>query len=238
MKNWLAAGPAKRAMEQRILVWSVVWIGAVIVLITTRVFSRWGDVGHLGIGLGMALPLWILPFCVERDRPIFERHATRFTLWVGLFSLLQCYFGSWLFFDVLGMEYHFPVTWIVNRTPAFLYLMTVAYFSTYYVVMSILWRATGKNPFALVVLGFAMAFAETFSMANPMLREWFLYRDKTFALTWGSVAYGTIFVLSLPFVFRLDEDKRPLLRSLVIEVMGVTMLSLCFYEVYAVALRR
>src|SRR5205814_1100491 len=74
-------------------------------------------------------------------RPLAARHATRFNLWIGLFSILQVYFGSYLFFEVLGLEYHFPVRLELNRTPVFLYLLTISYFSTYYVVMSIVWRA-------------------------------------------------------------------------------------------------
>jgi cycloeucalenol cycloisomerase len=240
----LAADPAKQDFERRVLLYSVVWIAVVAVVIFTHAFARWGDAGHLALGLGLALPLWILPFLVERERPLSERYATRFTVWVGLFSLLQCYFGSAVFFDVMGMEYHFPVTWIVNRTPLFLYFLTVAYFSTYYVAMSLAWRAfrtawpSAPAPLRLVVLcalGAAVAFAETSSMANPLLRDWFRYRDMTFALTWGSLIYGTVFVATLPLVFRIDEDAarpRPLLRALAVEVLAVTMVVLCVDEVY------
>jgi cycloeucalenol cycloisomerase len=238
--TWLAADPAKRAMERRVLTYSLIWIAVVVVLMARHPFSRWGDGSHLALGLGLALPLWILPFVGERERPLAERYATRFTVWIGMFSLLQCYFGSAPFFDVLGMEYHFPVTWVVHRTPVFLYFMTVAYFSTYYVVMSVLWRATGRRWLLLPLLGFGVAFAETASMANPLMVPWFFYRDKTFALTWGSIVYGTIFVLSLPFVFRIDEEPgapRPRLRALALEVCGVTMVALVAYEVYSTILR-
>jgi len=248
--RWLAADPAKRAMERRVLLWSAVWISVVGVLLATHAFAHWGDAGHLALGLVLMLPLWILPFAVERERPLAERYATRFTVFIGLFSLLQCYFGSWLFFDLLGMQYHFPVTIVVNRTPLFLYFMTVAYFSTYYVAMSLTWRAfrtrwpEAPRPLrglALCALGFAVAFAETGSMATPSMREWFLYRDRGYALTWGSVVYGTIFVVSLPFVFRIDEEAdapRPSLRALAIEALGVTLLALCAYELYGKLLPR
>src|SRR5205823_93917 len=106
----------------------------------TQAFAHWGDLGHLALGLGLALPLWIVPLVTGR-----RGHIWRFNLWIGLFSLLQVYFGSALFFDVLHMEYKFPVTWIVHRTPLFLYPLTIVYFSTYYVVMSVLWKKV-KGP--------------------------------------------------------------------------------------------
>jgi cycloeucalenol cycloisomerase len=229
-------------MERFLLVYSVVWIGAVALVTLTRAFTRWGDLGHLALGVGLAAPLWIAP-AVARQRG----HAWRFNLWIGLFSLLQVYFGSALFFDVLGMEYHFPVTWILNRTPIFLYPMTIAYFSTYYVVMSLVWRRfRARYPCAptvtrlavLAALGYATAFAETFSMANPYLAEYFLYRNKTFALLVGSLCYGTVFVVSLPLVFRLDEPDRPSPARIVWDVLAVNMVVLVCYELYTHLLGR
>jgi hypothetical protein len=251
--TWLAADLEKRWMERFVLRYSLVWIGVVTALITTHAFARFGDAGHLAIGLGLSAPLWVVPLFAgppsERERPFFERHSTRFNLWIGLFSLLQVYFGSGLFFDVLGMEYHFPVRLVLNRTPVFLYFLTITYFSTYYVVMSVIWRAfLSLRPNAphllrfavLCVIGFAVAFAETSSMATPLMRDYFLYRDKRFALEFGSMVYGSIFVLSLPFVFRLDEDAtrpKPRLSALAFEVLAVNMLALIAYEGWTAVLR-
>jgi cycloeucalenol cycloisomerase len=246
----LAADPSKRWTERFILFYTPVWIAAVVVVMATRAFTHWGDLGHMALGVGLVAPLYLVPLVspppTDRARPLAERHIWRFNLWIGLYSLLQTYFGSALFFDVLHMEYHFPVTWIWNRTPIFLYLMTITYFSTYYVVMSVLWRRVPRRPVAvrilvLVVLGYAVAFAETFGMANEWLRDYFSYKDKWFVLIWGSACYGSIFVLSLPFVFRLDEDPtapRPSLSRLCGEVLAVNMAALCAYELWAVILAR
>ena len=241
----LAADPAKRAMERFVLAWSVVWIAAVAALMLSRVFARWGDLGHMAIGVGLAAPLWIWPLVTphpsERGRPVSDRHSTRFNLWVGLFAALQCYFGSELFFNLLGMQYHFPVTLILNRTPLFLYLMTVAYFSTYFVAMSMLWRGfsslwPGASPvvrFAVrCLIGYSVAFAETWTMASEVLRDWFSYQDRSFALLVGSCCYGTLFVISLPRVLRLDEEPgraQPGPRAVVWEVLAVNMLCLVAY---------
>ena len=245
----LAADPSKRWTETFVLLYTPIWIAVICVVMATRAFAHWGDLGHMVLGVGLVLPLWIVPLvapaAADRGRPIGERHIWRFNLWIGLYSLLQVYFGSALFFDVLHMEYHFPVTWILNRTPLFLYFMTITYFSTYYVVMSVLWRRVAHFPVAvralvLVVLGYAVAFAETAGMANEWLRGYFSYQDKWFVLIWGSACYGTVFVLSLPFVFRLDENPsapRPSLPRLGGEVLAVNMGALCAYEVWAALLR-
>src|SRR5688572_28516604 len=98
------------------------------VVVATRCFTRWGDTGHLLLGVGLALSLWVgpilLPASVEHDRPLLERHATRFAVWIAVVTFLQSYFGTLFFFYHLGMEYHFPATLELHRTPVFLYLVT------------------------------------------------------------------------------------------------------------------
>ena len=159
---------------------------------------------------------------------------------------MQVWFGSDLFFDFLGMEYHFPVTWEAHRTPVFLYPVTIAYFSTYYVVLQIIWRAFRTRfpaspwPLRLLVLcviGYAVAFAETAGMATEMMHEYFRYRDKTFTLVFGSLCYGTIFVVTVPLVYRLDENAQPdgtrTLRSLLWDACAANTVVLTFYAAYA-----
>jgi cycloeucalenol cycloisomerase len=251
MSSPLAAHAGKRWSERFVLLYSPVWIAAVALLTVTRAFARFGDPGHLAMGVALAAPIALMPrLSPERDRPFAARHATRFALWIWLFSFLQCYFGSWLFFDVLGMEYHFPVHWIWNETPLFLDFMTVAYFATYYVAMSLVWRRflrawpaapTVARALVLVALGFAVAFAETGSMANPLLQQYFQYRNKAFALSWGSLFYGTVFVASLPFVFALDEPPRdppPPLGRVILDVLAANMIVLVAYQLYGFVARR
>ncbi|MGZ3442063.1 MAG: hypothetical protein ACXVDD_21235, partial [Polyangia bacterium] len=150
-----------------------------------------------------------------------------------------------------GMEYHFPVTWTAHRSPVFLYPVTIAYFSTYYVVMQIVWRAFRTHfpaaPFVarvvvLLVLGYTVAFTETSGMATDMMREYFRYRDKSFTLFFGSLCYGTIFVVSLPLVYRLDEDAQPdgrrTLRSLFWDACAANTVVLIFYAIYAALITR
>jgi hypothetical protein len=117
--------------------------------------------------------------------------------------------------------------------------------------MQILWRAfRTRFPSApvlarlavLVVIGYCVAFTETAGMATDMMREYFLYRDKHFTLVVGSLCYGTIFVVSVPLVYRLDETAQPdgtrTLRSLFWDACAANTAVLIFYAVYAALITR
>ncbi len=251
--TWLSNEPAKRATEKFVLLYTPVWVAVIGIVQATGAFRHWTDWQHMVLGVGLCVPLWIRPLVQpgpEAARPFWARYSSLFNLWIFWFSFLQVYFGSALFFGTLGMEYHFHTTLIVNRTPLFLYFLTVVYFSSYYVVLSLLWRAFVQRwpqapkvvaGLVLVVLGFAMAFAETAGMANDTLRDYFSYSDKSFVLKWGSLAYGTLFVISLPSMFGLGErvdTPLPLARSVVWNACAATTLVLVMYEIYARILPR
>jgi hypothetical protein len=94
----------------------------------------------------------------------------------------------------------------------------------------------------LLALGDTVAFCETSGMATQVMREYFLYRDKRFTLLYGSLFYGTIFVVSLPLVYRLDEERQPdgrnSLRSLFCDACAANTVGLIFYAVYAALVTR
>src|SRR5687768_718032 len=136
----LAPRPDKRFTEIFVLAYTPVWSVAILWAMTSGVLRGWGDAEHLLFGVALAAPIFVMPF-LRRELPLLERHAFRFALLVTLFALLQCWFGSQMFFDVFGMRYAFRTTIVWNGTPAFLYLLTVAYFATYYTVQVVLWRA-------------------------------------------------------------------------------------------------
>jgi cycloeucalenol cycloisomerase len=251
----LSSNPSKRWAELFILAYSPFWIAAIGFCEVTRVFAGWGDVGHLAFGLSMALPVWLVPLlwpgAVDRGIPLASRHIVRFNFFILVWTMLQVWFGSDLFFDFLGMEYHFPVHWLAHRTPVFLYFVTIAYFSTYYVIMQIAWRAFRTRfvgapalvrVVVLCILGYAVAFTETSGMATKMMREYFLYRDKVFTLVFGSLCYGTIFAVTVPLVYRLDEDAQPdgtrTLPSLFWDACAANTVVLIFYAVYAALITR
>ncbi len=252
--RWLSANPEKRRHEIFILVYSPIWIGVIAAAQLLRFFTTWGDWGHLLFGAGLALPVCAAPLFVARDRPFARRHATRYALLIALMSILQCYFGSSLFFDAFGMQYHFHTRWILNGTPLFLYLITIAYFATYYVLMSIAWRALRTRfpsapPIAVwgarAILSYTIAFMETFTMATDALKDYFSYQHPRAVMGIGSIAYGTLFFLSLPLFYELDEkpiqnqnETAPPLRRLVWDSLAINMLILICYEFYRVAYTR
>ncbi len=164
---------------------------------------------------------------------------------VTIHAFVGCWFGSKLFFESFGMEYHFRVSprWVWNGTPAFLYFMTVAYFATYYLVMGLGWRAFRRRwPRAprrvgllvRALLCYAMAFAETATMAVEVLRPWFSYRDPRWVMWWGSFCYGTLYFVTLPQLTELDEEAPTPIpwTQLVTFALGQHMIVLVCYEVY------
>jgi cycloeucalenol cycloisomerase len=246
----LSPNPSKRWTERFVLAYSPIWIAVVVVCEVTHIFARWGNVGHMALGVGLALPIWLVPIgwpgAADRALPLWQRNITRFNFFIFVWTFLQVWFGSDLFFDFLGMEYHFSVTWTAHRTPLFLYFLTIAYFSTYYVVLVIAWRAfrtrfpeapRAVRLLVLAALGYTVAFCETAGMATPFMREYFLYRDKAFTLIYGSLCYGSIFVVTVPLVYRLDEEAQPdgtrTLRSLFWDACAANTAVLILYAVYA-----
>jgi hypothetical protein len=74
-------------------------------------------------------------------------------------------------------------------------------------------------------------------MANETLKQYFSYRDPRFVMIYGSLAYGTIFFITLPLFHDLDEPgARPLpTRKAVWHLLALNMLCLIAYEVYRAA---
>jgi cycloeucalenol cycloisomerase len=132
---------------------------------------------------------------------------------------------------------------IVNGTPLFLYFLTVAYFATYYTVLQIGWRAVRtrwpRSPVlhlaARAGLSYLVAFGETASMATEGMKKWFSYAEPRWVMTWGSLCYGTVFFVSLPIFYDLDEDPqvppRPL-RELVRDLLAANMVVLVAYVLF------
>ncbi len=247
---------ARRWLERIFLLYTPLWVTACFIVMRSGAFKKWRDPGHLALGLGMALPLWLAPLFagMERGVPLRQRYTVKATLFIGLFSFLQNYFGAPLFFRCFGMEYHFPVTWSGNGSPWFLSFMTVAYFSTYFAIMQtgLRWadrrldRLTraglrrGLRAGACLLLGYSMAFAETLTMANGWLRGYFAYADKTRMLVYGSLCYGTLLSIALPLYARLGDDAEPPLplSQVLWQALGANMLVLICYELFAAVIGR
>jgi hypothetical protein len=236
---WLSDNLDRRRTEKFVLYFSAVWIAVMTAVTFTGAFKHWGEWQHMALGLVLSVPIWAYG--------LKNGHAARFNLLIAIHTLIQCYFGSELFFEAFGMEYHFHTRLLLNGTPVFLYLVTIAYFSTYYVLMIVLWRRfrtrnPNPGPIATTVvralLSYSVAFAETAVMANDFLSGYFSYRDPRFVMIWGSIAYGTIFFITLPLFYNLDEPgAKPLpVREAAWYLLALNMLCLGAYEVYGAVL--
>jgi hypothetical protein len=139
------------------------------------------------------------------------------------------------------MHYGFRSTWSFQNNPLFLYLLTIAYFATYSVLVMAAYRLTrralGRWPKAGRVAGallapFAVAFLETALNANPWMKSLFCYDDTTLALTFGSLAYGLAFVVALPVWIAIDETaeaRLPLSRVLLFTLLAVIVDTILLY---------
>jgi cycloeucalenol cycloisomerase len=243
-------GPAPldevRSFERAVLLYSPLWMAVVAGVGLSGALAQLGDLGHLGLGVGLALPVALLPFLLPRfgarleKVPLAHRYASRAVLFLAGMTFIQMWLGSLLFFDRLGMEYHFHVGWTLNRSPIFLYPLTLAYFATYYVVMEVVLKrlpqpgSTVGRLLLLAAISYAVAFAETAVMASPWMRSFFFYRDKAFMLRYGSLCYGTVFFVSLPGYLALRAPKT--LGKVAVEVLWRNALILVLYLGYALVL--
>src|SRR5205814_262022 len=138
----------------------------------------------------------------------------RFNLWLGLFVFAGNYFFTRYFEEVLGLHYAFGLKLNLGaievgrrheQIPFFLYLLTQAYFLTYHTVMIVLWRKLKRSWLALVPLACLVAFAETASMASPVMKGYYWYDDMKRMLTVGTLMYGSVFLISVPLLIRVDS---------------------------------
>jgi cycloeucalenol cycloisomerase len=205
-----APNPAKAAVERYWLMFTPVWgLGTGLVMVTGWAES-WGDVACLLYGvlmaLGASLPAF-RPHPSERGLPRHRRVGVKLVASVVVLSFGLNALQTPFFFDVLHMHFGFDVTFTLDRNPAFLYLVTVAYFSTYAALCMMALRALLPRVglLAWAIAPMAMAFLEAVLNANPFTRSLFCYDDMTLVLTFGTVVYGFTLMLALPVWMALDE---------------------------------
>lgn len=58
----------------------------------------------------------------------------------------------------------------------------------------------------VLVLAYALAYAETFAMATEVMEGYFGYEDRGWMLRVGSWGYAVYFLVGLPMVGRIDGD--------------------------------
>lgn len=239
-----------------ILLQSPLWILAVAAVMYTGVLRRWNDTGYLVFSFSAALPSFLLPALLpsrpDRSRPWRECYFVKLHAWVAVLVAFGTYFGTHYFFDLMGMRYAFAgARWtfaaeVVGKSghdvPVFLYPLTHAYFMTYFAVLILAekeivdgWRL-GLLGRAVVVLSlaYAVAFAETFLMASPLLADMFAYDNRERMLMVGSFGYASFFVAGLPMVRRIDGGGESWkLGRVIIEALATSMMILVLLEAWA-----
>lgn len=247
--------PAKAGAERFYLLYSPIWIAFVGVVMLTGSYRNWSDTGYMLFGLGVAAPLVLVPYLTSARAEraglrIWDTSWFRLNLWIAIFVFFGSYVGTHYFFDVVGMRYGFPTTWNLGaelvgdsgqQVPLFLYPLTQAYFMTYHVVMTVVLRylttrfGLGRVARALVIaaLAYSVAFAETFFMAIPALSDVFEYADRGRMLVWGSMFYGTYFIVSLPVFASIDERGRWPLAWVVGSALAVCMAVFFLLDLWA-----
>ena len=255
---WLSQRPDRAWSELFFLAYSVMWMAAVAVVVLTGAIHTWGDVGYLVFSLAVGLPAFLGPLAFVRrpggQKPLLEQYWLKLNVWVLLLVGFGTFIGTHYFFDLMGMQYAFPVTWMLQAkvvggseqtVPVFMYPLTHAFLLTYHVVMIVLLRrvvsalslGTVWRWVAIVVIAYAVAFAETLVMANEALSDYFRYADKARMLWLGSLGYCVYYVVSLPMIARLDDapERWPMSR-VAIDALGASMIVLIGLEVWAHAI--
>ncbi len=258
--RWLSTNAAKARTERLWLAYSPVWMAVMGATMLTGVYRHFSDPAYVAFGLALGLPPWLLPWLLpgdpEHDRPIWARHWFRANLWVAVLVFVGSYFITHYFFDVMGMRYGFGVDWnlqarVMGRSngqvPLFLYPVTHAYFCTYFAVMVVAWRrvrpALGPRSWSqagfVIGISYLVAWAETFFMASGVIEDVFLYASRERMLAYGSIFYGSLFMVALPLYARLDEhppDEPPDRRgplALLIESLGAGLAAIVLLEIWA-----
>jgi len=248
--TWWSANPDKAAFERLTLIYTPIWMAIVALVMLTGVHARWGDLGFMVFGVGLAAPLLLAPLAAET--PAQRASWLRLNLWLAIFVFVGNYVCTHYFFAVAGMRYGFPVSWtfeaelvgasgVDGKVPLFLYPMTHAYFATYHVGATVVHRYLSARfelgraaQIALIAaLAYGVAFAETFCMAVPALSEVFEYAERGRMLRWGSVFYGSFFIVSLPVFARVDEPETWPLGRTVASALAVSMTVVLVLDLWA-----
>lgn len=208
----LSPNPVRARVERYWLYYTPVWGGISAVVMVGGFADRWGDWQLMVYGLVLAAGASWGPLAIrgedERALPVYQR--TGFKMWLSVVGLSfgLNYFQTPFFYDVLHMHYGFNSTINIHNNPVFLYFVTIAYFSTYFVLtcMACRWLRKRVSKVAAYLLApFAMAFLETALNANPFIASLFCYDDMPFMLWFGTLSYGISFVFALPMWMAIDE---------------------------------
>ncbi|MFN7953336.1 MAG: hypothetical protein U0610_16550 [bacterium] len=244
-----ATHPGKRAAERFFLAYTPVWGLLASAVMLTGVANRWGDVELMLFALllctGTALGPFVFAPAEEKAKPLTQRYAFKILVWLAIYSFLANTFGTSFFYEALHAHYGFDTRFNLNGVPVFLTFMTITYFATYSVLVCIGWRIARDRIMPRSRLrGWAFAAAvpvviagvESALNANPWMKTLYCFDHPAFALTFGTVAYGTWLALAMPFWVTLDE--RPGSDLPMAKVIGGSLLATALLLADAELLKR
>ncbi len=218
--------PTRARVERYWLLYTPVWAAISAVVMVGGFADRWGDWQLMVYGVVLAAGAAWGPLAIkgeeERGLPLRQRTGFKMLLSVVGLSFGLNYLQTPYFYDVLHMHYGFNTTINIQNNPVFLYLVTIAYFSTYFVLTCMTCRfitalfsrgSTVGKVVAYALAPFVMAFLETALNANPFIASLFCYDDMAFMLWFGTLSYGLSFVFALPMWMAIDETPGDRVRA-------------------------
>lgn len=197
--------------------------------------------------------------------PWYQSYWFKLNVYMSVWVFFASYFHSIWFFKFLGMRYDFPHQFLdfqclgcgadvataradFQAVPLSRYLDTMGFFTVYHTYSVVAMRRVKNMTLRLsplsrktawvvivAVAAFFFAWAETFGYIQAPVNHisWYLNRDAMLRV--GSTAYGLLFLVSFPNVFRLDEtvDAKWTLTRCIVEASFVSMLTLFLIDLWA-----
>lgn len=114
--DWLPRDEAtgKRAYEEWVLRYSVVWMGSFGLIIALQLYEAFDAAAYFVVCGGLALPLWVQAFAAA-VRAGRVTHALRAQAWVAVFGFIGNYWYTHYFYCVLRARYTAPA--LKRRAP-------------------------------------------------------------------------------------------------------------------------
>jgi cycloeucalenol cycloisomerase len=245
--NLWSDNPGKRSAQRLYLAYTPIWGAVTGAVMFSGLTERWEDGPLLVLGFGLWAVLLAAGFVLraeeDRGKPWYRLYHAKLSAFVAVFAFIGNYFGTRYFYEVLDMHYGFRATWNLNDVPLFLYPLTAVYFTTYAALFDVALRAAAPGRgrrwlVAVVVCSLLLAGLETALNANPSMKSSFCYGNLGFALWFGTLMYGSHFVIAGPLWHRIDEGRGDDTRfvEVIASVLAASMLIQCIDEVFSHAI--
>ena len=114
----LSSNPGKAAAERFYLLYTLVWGSVSAGVMLSGAAERWGDVPLMIYGLGLYLPVLVVPLlwraARDRQKPFWKLYAFKMHACLFILAMVGSYV-TFYFYDVYHMHYGFHTSWNVNR---------------------------------------------------------------------------------------------------------------------------